>query len=95
MLQQQNFQDSAVLRGKCIAVSTYSKNETGTGHSPSIWETEAGRSLRTPGQPDLHSEFQENQVYLRRLCLKKPKPKREVRKSANKQRNDATQESVK
>jgi hypothetical protein len=37
---------------------------------PSTQEAEADRSLWVWGQPDLHSEFQDSQRYIVRLCFK-------------------------
>ena len=45
--------------------------------NPSIWETEADRSLYIRGQRGLHSEFQDSQTYIISSCLEKNKNKKE------------------
>ena len=62
--------------------TTHSKPDTVVhAFKPSTWETEAGGSLWVQGQPGRHSEFQANQDYMVRSCLKykqnKPKPKQQ------------------
>jgi hypothetical protein len=49
--------------------------------NPSTWEAEAGGFL-SKGQPGLQSEFQDNQGYTEKPCLKKlKKEKKKERKS--------------
>lgn len=50
-----------------------SAGHSGTHTSnPSIWETEAGRSMWTQGQPSIPSKFQDGQgFYTEKPCLEK------------------------
>ena len=54
--------------------------------NPSTWEAEAVRSLWVPDQPGLHSEFQDSQGYIIRLCLKKKKKKKKRKEKKKKKK---------
>jgi hypothetical protein len=54
--------------------------------SANTWEAEAGRYVG--GQPDLHSEFQDNQGYAKKLCLEKQKQKQKNKKRQREKEKD-------
>ena len=58
----------------CLAVVAHAFN-------PSTQEEEAGGSLRVRGQAGLQSEFQHNQGYTEKPCLKNKKTKRKKKKN--------------
>jgi hypothetical protein len=83
---------SQVLRLKACAITTSLHKFLNLikrklqSFSPSIWEAEAGRSLWVWGQPGLHSEFQNSQRYIVRLCLQKKKKKKKRKEEKKKKK---------
>jgi hypothetical protein len=53
----------------------------------STLEADAGGSVGVLGQPGLHSEFQDSQGYIERLCLKNNKMKQNQSKKKIKEKN--------